>query len=46
VDAPEAAALHAVHLAREEMRGEAVDPEAAVKREQELPDLELLLGGR
>jgi len=41
-----AAALHAVHLAREEMRGTPVDPEATVSREQEPPDLALLLGGR
>ena len=41
-----AAALQAVHLAREEMRGETADPEATAGREPELPDLELMLGGR
>jgi hypothetical protein len=41
-----AAALHAVHLAREEMRGAPADAEVPVDRKPELPDLELLLGGR
>jgi hypothetical protein len=41
-----AAALEAVHLARQDMRGVPADPEAPVKRDKELPDLELLLGGR
>jgi hypothetical protein len=41
-----AAALEVVHRAREEMRGESADAEAPVDRKPELPDLELLLGGR
>jgi hypothetical protein len=41
-----AAALEAVHLAREDMRGAPADPDPTVSREQEIPDLELLLGGR
>jgi hypothetical protein len=41
-----AAALEGVHLARQDMRGESADPEPTVSREQEPPDLALLLGGR
>jgi hypothetical protein len=41
-----AAALEAVHRARQDMCRASADPEPTAGRERELPDLELLLGGR